>query len=288
MPNDTITNRDATSTHSDTEASPQQPKKAGKMVRQKPYLIAVILLTVLAIAGISFGATGFVLNTQMRAQIADLEAKQDDNDVLDNLEAVEEGEELASEQQGNMAKNLLIRGNKLINKSDDPVAFSLVSGDGTFSVELRAEEAGLPNCDTGGTRETDEYNIVVGVNYDAIEEGHWFEKKLNKTGYEEIKVTDVDASHVVDVKLGEFGHGPGGLTILILMDDGTVEYIPVEKALSSGFRSYGKINGVEGIIGLHAVELNEGCTGGRDMIAQKANGEFYELFKILEDQGAWK
>jgi len=35
-----------------------------------------------------------------------------------------------------------------------------------------------------------------------------------------------------------------------LMDDGTVEYIPIERALKEGFCSYGKIKDVDGVISL--------------------------------------
>ena len=118
-----------------------------------------------------------------------------------------------------------------------------------------------------------------------LEQTHWFNQEINKSGSEQIEVTGIDAEHVVDVVIGEFGQVPIDATILMLMDNGTVEYIPVRKALNEGFHSFGKIKGVEDVVRLRVVEESDSCTGGRDTIAQKANGDFYELYTLMRDLG---
>ena len=81
----------------------------------------------------------------------------------------------------------------------------------------------------------------------------------------------------------------GSSTILFLMDDGAVEYIPIECAIKEGFRSYGKIKDVDGVISLQQTYANTGYEGGSLTVAVlKANGEFYDLYTKLEDMNAWK
>lgn len=78
-------------------------------------------------------------------------------------------------------------------------------------------------------------------------------------------------------------------SFVFLMDDGAVEYIPIERALKEGFCSYGKIKDVDGVISLQQTYASTGCEGGSLTVAAlKANGEFYDLHTKLEDMNSWK
>lgn len=77
MPNDAIVSPMSTPT----------TKKSGKMVRQKPYAVAIGILAVLAAAGIGLGVTGLILNNGAKREVADLQAEVDQkNDAIKKIE----------------------------------------------------------------------------------------------------------------------------------------------------------------------------------------------------------
>lgn len=270
------------------QAVPVQPvkmKKPGKMVRKKPYVTAIVILAVLMAAGVGFGVTGMILNSQKAAEIADLEKKI----------AAEKGESGAEEMPGTSeasgAGDLLVRWNKFVDSDpEQPVNFGMQSefANGALRVLLTEKAAGtVVDCSTGEEQDEDEYKLTMTVDYDALKEPYGLDG--TKSGTEEFEITGVDAADVVDVLIVGFGNGIGSETVLMQMKDGTVEYIPVKKALQegNGMHSFGKIEGVEDVVRLRTVMASGDCSAGNAGIAQKANGEIYDLYAKLAYQGAW-
>ncbi len=91
-------------------------------------------------------------------------------------------------------------------------------------------------------------------------------------------------SKIIDVFFGGMGQDAHGDTLFILLEDGSVEYIPIVHMLNnaqSDAISYGKIAGVSGVIKF----ANATITSGVTTIAIKADGTFYDLWYALKDTG---
>lgn len=90
------------------------------------------------------------------------------------------------------------------------------------------------------------------------------------------------SNEIVDVISTGWGQTADYSTLLFLMKDGSVEYIPVYKAYKTGnFASYGKINGVSDIVYIGNATVNN----YNAPIAMKTDGSFYDLSYILKDTG---
>lgn len=90
------------------------------------------------------------------------------------------------------------------------------------------------------------------------------------------------SGEIVNVICTGWGQTVDHSTILFLMKDGTVEYIPVYKAYKTGiFKSYGKLEGISDIVYIGNASGYGPCTP----IAMKSDGTFYQLPTILEKTG---
>jgi hypothetical protein len=89
---------------------------------------------------------------------------------------------------------------------------------------------------------------------------------------------------IVDVFFGEMGQSSSGDTLFILLEDGTVEYIPIVHMFNhvqGAPVSYGKINGVSNV----AKFTLSSTAGGVTTLAIKNDGTFYDLWYALKDTG---
>lgn len=89
---------------------------------------------------------------------------------------------------------------------------------------------------------------------------------------------------IVDVFFGGMGQSSSGDTLFILLEDGTVEYIPIVHMFNhvqGAPVSYGKINGVSGVTKFTL----SSTSGGVTTLAIKNDGTFYDLWYALKDTG---
>lgn len=89
---------------------------------------------------------------------------------------------------------------------------------------------------------------------------------------------------IVDIFFGEMGQSSSGDTLFILLEDGTVEYIPIAHMFNNvqaEVVSYGKINGVSDINKFTLSSTSDGVT----TLAIKNDGTFYDLWYSLKDTG---
>lgn len=86
---------------------------------------------------------------------------------------------------------------------------------------------------------------------------------------------------VVDIVIGETGQHVGGDVLLFLLSDGTVEYMPVVKALQNqDFRSYGQLAGVKDVVKFYhvdAVSDTGDWSGYVTTLAQREDGSIVDL-----------
>ena len=89
---------------------------------------------------------------------------------------------------------------------------------------------------------------------------------------------------VKDIFTGYFFQDMGSV-YLFLMEDGTVEYMPLFDALKNNtIKSYGKIDGVEDAIGFYQVSAfpKNAVTGGfQTVLVQKSDGTYYDLIDFM-------
>lgn len=93
---------------------------------------------------------------------------------------------------------------------------------------------------------------------------------------------------VKDVYVGGIGQDMSGDIILFLMDDGTVEYIPVYQALSTsgvdGLISYGTLQDLKDIVKFYSVGAIRNPVGSSvTVLAQTKDGTLYDLAPIIND-----
>ena len=91
---------------------------------------------------------------------------------------------------------------------------------------------------------------------------------------------------VKDVYVGGIGQDMSGDIILFLMDDGTVEYIPIYQALSTNgidsLTSYGTLPDLKGIVKFYSVGAIRNPVGSSvTILAQTKDGTLYDLAPII-------
>lgn len=89
---------------------------------------------------------------------------------------------------------------------------------------------------------------------------------------------------VVDIFFGSMGQSSSGDTLFILLEDGTVEYIPIVHMFNhtqAEVTSYGRIDGINDV----AKFILSSTSGGVTTLAVKSDGTFYDLWYALKDTG---
>lgn len=127
----------------------------------------------------------------------------------------------------------------------------------------------------------------LSISWNTVKED-WGINKPNgvKEDYQSIEINNFN-QEILDMNIYVFGHESKGATIVFLMKDGTVEYIPVYKALmNNDFKSYGKISELKDIVEISGGECSGKIGGGyASIFAIKQDGSFYNLQPILLNTG---
>lgn len=134
----------------------------------------------------------------------------------------------------------------------------------------------------------DETGKIVNLNYNrkilSNQYGlNWDITEADEEIYENKKI--VFEKEIKDICFGLIGQDTADY-ILFLMNDGTVEYIPIHQALLAngidGLVSYGALQGIEDVVKFYPAYATVGLTGNSSTIlAQTKDGTLYDLAKIL-------
>lgn len=161
--------------------------------------------------------------------------------------------------------------NKIVNSTAD--SYELQNYNGTIDVILD-ETREIATLSFNRKTLSDTYSL----NWDTtgVVEGTVEEKTITFT------------QGVKDVFVGGIGQDISGDVILFLMDDGTVEYIPVYKALSSngidGLISYGTLNDLKDVVKFYSVGAIRNPVGSSvTILAQTKDGTLYDLNPIINN-----
>lgn len=106
--------------------------------------------------------------------------------------------------------------------------------------------------------------------------------------------TDVSSSvirfdkKIVDLFFGGMGQDVTSDTLFILLEDGTVEYIPLVHMFQHAQDaplSYGKVPGVSGVTKFIMSNVTSGYTGWVTTLAIRSDGSFYDMSEALKNTG---
>ena len=128
-------------------------------------------------------------------------------------------------------------------------------------------------------------NNTVEVNYTVIESLKEYCPDINTTK-DWMKGTIKFDKNIVDVNFVQLSQGIGYESVLFLLNDGTVEYMPLCDSIVNGIKSYGKINGLQDIVRFYTVIglPNEGEYGGYPtVLAKDKNNKLYDIYEIVKD-----
>lgn len=128
----------------------------------------------------------------------------------------------------------------------------------------------------------------VSVDWDALREECGYADSIG-TGSRDASIKINTSGPVVDLLNGDFGDGCGSDTLLLLIEDGTVEYVPIRKAVAKEgtIQTYGKVPGVEDVVKLYTA-THMGLYSSRRLVAQRADGDYYDLTTILMETGDYE
>lgn len=276
----------------DTPAPMSSPIMKSKVHKPKNKLLpVVIILTILTLASLGASIFAFIQVSDKDTEIARLRSElanqgitipttpddNNDNNPSDNessaitpairaevLSAVPGGLVLSEAKNLNTSYSMLYSINSSFG-SNDTSPLPAFRADLSLSTNLSS----------------------LTLNWDLIK-AFYPNLNITKSGTEEF--TDLGLSgKPTDLLLTGFGQAVGNEALFFLMDDGTVEYIPLAKAIQdNNIKSYGKLPNVSNVIKFYNVsscpaESYTSC--GHQSLAQRADGNYYELYDAVEITG---
>ena len=154
-----------------------------------------------------------------------------------------------------------------------------------ISYALKTNEYGLSASRAGINVFVDQERQMAEISYNKYILSKTFSLDLAENEEKSI-YENTDKKHfnkkINEVLIDGSGQDALSLTILYLMEDGTIEYVPILKDLKTNwkekdntkiFNSYGKLNKVEGIISLISAEGK----GYHTVLGRKADGSVIDL-----------
>lgn len=253
-------------------------------------LPVVIILIILTLAGLGASIFAFTQASNKDTEIARLRSElanqgiilpdtpdgNDSNNPSDDQPTITPA--IRAEVLSAVPSNLLLSDAKNLNTSYDMV-YSISSSfgsDGTIS---------RPAFSAGLSLSTNLSSLTI--NWDRVKE-YYPNLNITKTDLEEF--TDLGLSgKPTDLLLTGFGQAVGEETLFFIMEDGTIEYIPLAKAIQENkIKSYGKLPNVSNVIKFYDGSScpAEGYTGcGHQSLAQRADGNYYELYDAVKITG---
>lgn len=262
--------------------------RAGKKGKNK-LVPVVVILALLAVAGVTFGTVGMVQSFAKQDRIEALEAKigeltEAGKDEGADKPSGDEGEnngDLAVEREKILTEvpsGLLLGGRKCLNADASEYNYGIhdaqYRGNGMiFSAAVNPED--------GSGSVTVFWQALREVGRDWVAE--------DKEVFEEFSDLQLGGK-ATDVRVASFGNAGIGVA-LFLMEDGTVEYIPLEKAAkANNMKSYGKLKDVTEVMKIYqgsSIKKGAMVGGGDEAFAQRANGDYYALSGVLDEVGAF-
>ena len=231
--------------------------------RKNVYITIFVITTIIA----SCAAVYFYLkatNNKLVAGNKESEVASQENQTTTNVDVAKEVKEKI------VYKNVMpeLDPNKCIEGSKDGGTYQLRVAD-SFSTALSA------------VLTADKKTIEILINCEEINKLYNFNYSSNNF---DMPINIRFEKDVVDLCVSTLGGQSVGYEVLIiLLKDGTVEYIPLYNAIkNNNIKSYGKIEGITDIVRIGTVKFNGTEFGGfMAPCAIKSDGSFYDLSNRL-------
>ena len=272
--NTEVTNSNVEQTQNN-ELKVQQESKNKKTIKGKGLKAYIIVIIIIALA-ITYGC-GFLLGKKLYEK--ENEPKESDKSVEEQNNNVEETQEEKKEEQKE-EKNTTIKENNSQSEQIKKVENTHIYG---------KNENAKPNSDypdvTYMPISVSRNGITAYINKDLKTatlkiDSQAYGSKLDKS----IELNISFDREILEIFFGLFGQGEDGTTLLFLMKDGTIEYIPLYENLNgkdnnqiSNIKSYGIIKGVSNVVALVQMEVETELSGYYSVGARLADGSFYDL-----------
>ena len=232
--------------------------------RKNVYITIFVITTIIA----SCAAVYFYLkatNNKLVAGNKESEVASQENQTTTNVDVAKEVKEKI------VYKNVMpeLDPNKCIEGSKDGGTYQLRVAD-SFSTALSA------------VLTADKKTIEISINCEEINKLYNFNYSSNNF---DMPINIRFEKDVVDLCVSTLGGQSVGYEVLIiLLKDGTVEYIPLYNAIkNNNIKSYGKIEGITDIVRIGTVKFNGTEFGGfLAPCAIKSDGSFYDLSERLK------
>lgn len=204
---------------------------------------------------------GFVLYNQGYVTINANNAEKDK--VKEETKDEEKGKETTTNNNYN---NLGFDSSKVTNANGN-----------NYTLTVSSHTSGI-NISLDSTRT----KVTLAINNALVNEAYalgWITNSNNYV-YDPHEITF--SKKIVDIFFGGIGQDASGDVILFLMEDGTVEYIPLKAALSAGIenlKSYGTLSGLSDVVKFYQANANNSIT----ILAQTKDGTTYDLSTIVNN-----
>jgi len=162
-----------------------------------------------------------------------------------------------------------------------------------ISYDLKTSEYGLSDSNVGISVVIDSTRKKATISFNGATVSSSFglgwTTSADKNVYEKIDTKTFDKK-VTQVLIDGSGQSANSMAILYLMEDGTVEYVPILKELktnwdqsdnSKKFNSYGKLEGITKVISLIPADSANYHT----VLARQADGTVTDLIKVFNATG---
>lgn len=239
-------------------------------------IIAIITIIVMGIFIYKLNndkTTEIKKSTELQSQLSsfsenvnNLQGKIDNISNISKNEIVEENQDTKTNTQENKENSLItFDGSKSVNSSEKNYTLSCQGNAGIW-ITVDSTQKVLTFSFTP-SKVIEFYSLTwKSTRNDMIDSKINFDKKI------------------VDIFFGEMGQDSSGDTLFILLEDGTVEYIPVVHMFNhvqAEVVSYGKIINISDVIKFTLSSTSNGVT----TLAIKSDGAFYDLWYNLKDTG---
>ena len=151
----------------------------------------------------------------------------------------------------------------------------------TYTLTTPTHATGINlNLDTTGTK------VTLSINPTLVNEAYslgWVTAAESYI-YEPYEITF--DQKVIDIFFGGIGQDVVGDTILFLMEDKTIEYIPVKTALMAGtdnLKSYGTISGISDVVKFYEANAKASTSGFQTILVETKDGTLYDLRPIINN-----
>ncbi len=211
-------------------------------------IIVILLIVVLGLCGYMF------LNK---------DNSNNPQDVTENTNTATENESSQNNTETETNSVITFDGTKSINSDEKDYTLSC-QGNAGILITVDSTQKVLTFCYTP-SKVAESYPLTWKSTKDDMSKSNiTFEKKI------------------IDVFFGGMGQSSSGDTLFILLEDGTVEYIPIVHMFNhvqDSPVSYGKIDGVSDVTKFTL----SSTSGGVTTLAIKSDGTFYDLWYALKD-----